>query len=256
MSQVALVTGGSRGIGLGIAKALAAKGYDIAINGIRKESELTETLNDLRFFGTEIQYYPCDIADIKAHKVMIDKIHDELGPINILVNNAGVAPKVRADILEATEESYDFVMNANVKGAYFLSQVVAKNMIENKNIDPHFEAKIINITSISSNTASVNRGDYCVSKAAASMISQLYAVRLAEFNIPVYEIRPGIIKTDMTEGVTEKYDDLISKGLTLQKRWGMPDDIGNVVKSIVSNDFEYATGQIFTIDGGMGISRI
>jgi 3-oxoacyl-[acyl-carrier protein] reductase len=167
-----------------------------------------------------------------------------------------VAPKERLDILEATEESFDRVMGINLKGPYFLTQSIASWMVEQKETDPDFSGGIIYISSISATVASVNRGEYCLSKAGISMASQLFAVRLGEFGIPVYEVRPGIIKSDMTAGVTTKYDQLIENGLTVQKRWGLPEDVGKVVASIAREDFSYSTGQVFMVDGGLTLSRL
>ena len=174
----------------------------------------------------------------------------------MLVNNAGVAPKERKDILNATEESFDEVMDINLKGPYFLTQQVANWMIEQQNIDADFKGCIINISSMSATVVSVNRGEYCISKAGISMATQLFAVRLGEFNIPVYEVRPGIIKTDMTSGVKEKYDKLIEDGLCVQKRWGEPEDVGRVVASLAKGDFAYSTGQVIMVDGGLTIPRL
>ena len=170
-----------------------------------------------------------------------------------MVNNAGVAPKERNDILEATEESYDRVLDINLKGPYFLTQLVARWMIEQKNINPNDTFSIINISSVSATFASVNRGDYCISKAGMTMSTKLWAVRLGEYDIPVYEIQPGIIRTDMTAGVVEKYDKLIEEGLTLEKRWGDPQDLGKTVTALATGMIPYATGQVINTDGGMTI---
>jgi len=172
------------------------------------------------------------------------------------VNNAGVAPKVRADILEATEESYDWVMNINLKGPYFLTQAVANWMIAQCKKDADFAGCIVNISSISATVASPSRGEYCLSKAGVSMATRLWATRLGEFNIPVYEVRPGVIKTDMTATVQEKYDKLIAEGLMVQARWGYPEDIGKAVASLVRGDLAYSTGQVIMVDGGMTLQRL
>ena len=173
-----------------------------------------------------------------------------------MVNNAGIAPKERRDVLETTEESFDDVVSTNLKGNYFLTQQAANWMIEQKNSDVAFKGCIINVSSISATVASVNRGEYCVSKAGMSMSTQLFAVRLGEFDIPVYEVRPGIISTDMTSGVKAKYDKLIEDGLTVQKRWGFPDDVGSVVASLATGNFPYSTGQVIMVDGGLTIPRL
>lgn len=256
MKKVALVTGGSRGIGLGIAQKLAQNGFDLAINGIRDENFVQDVLENLRELGAKVIYCQGDIASTEDRESMLKKIKNHFGRLNILVNNAGVAPKERNDILSATEESFDYVISINLKGTYFLTQAVANWMIEQKADSESFTGSIITISSISATVASVNRGEYCISKAGLSMITQLFATRLGEFNIPVFEVRPGIIKTDMTEGITEKYDKLIAEGLTLQKRWGFPDDVGKAVAAIAKGDFPYSTGQVFMIDGGLTIARL
>lgn len=256
MRKVAFVTGSSRGIGLGIAEHLAKKGFDLAINGVRDESLVTEALDQLRQFGTDVIYCQGSIADADARAAMVAKIKAHFGQLNLLVNNAGVAPSVRADILEATEESFDQLLTINLKGAYFLTQAVANWMIQQKAANTDFQASIITVSSISATVASVNRGDYCISKAGLSMATQLFAVRLGEFGIPVYEVRPGIIKTDMTAGVSGKYDKLIADGLTVQPRWGFPDDVGRAVAAIAEGGFLYSTGQVFMVDGGLTLARL
>lgn len=256
MKKIAFVTGGSRGIGLGIAQHLASKGFDLAINGVREESAVEEVLTALRVLGAEVIYCQGDIASVSARTAMLAKIKEHFGGLNVLVNNAGIAPKVRNDILEATEESFDEVLNTNLKGTYFLTQAVANWMVEQKHETPDFEGSIITISSVSATVASVNRGEYCVAKAGLGMMTQLFAARLGEFNIPVYEVRPGIIKTDMTSGVTAKYDKLIAEGLTVQARWGYPDDIGKAVAAIAEGAFPYSTGQVFVIDGGLTLARL
>jgi NAD(P)-dependent dehydrogenase (short-subunit alcohol dehydrogenase family) len=256
MKRVAFITGGSRGIGLGIAQHLGQNGFNLAINGMRSEEFVNETLTALRLLGVEVIYCQGDIASKEARKQMLDKIKTHFGRLDVLVNNAGVAPKKRNDILAATEESFDYVVSTNLKGTYFLTQAAANWMIEQKSNSTGFTGSIITISSISATVASVNRGEYCVSKAGLGMMTQLFATRLGEFNIPVYEVRPGVIKTDMTEGVTAKYDKLIAEGLTVQNRWGFPEDIGKAVAAIAKGDFPYSTGQVFMIDGGLTISRL
>ncbi len=256
MKPVALITGGSRGIGLGIAEHLAKNGFDIAINGMRPEASVTEIINNLKQFGNEVIYCQADISLREDREAMMNQIKSKFGKLNLLVNNAGVAPKVRNDILETTEESYDFVLDTNLKGTYFLTQSAANWMIEQKTKNTDFQGAIITISSISATVASVNRGEYCIAKAGLGMLTQLFAVRLGEFGIPVYEVRPGVIKTDMTAGVSEKYDQLIANGLTVQKRWGYPDDIGKAVAAIAKGDFPYSTGQVFVIDGGLTLNRL
>ena len=256
MRRVALITGGSRGIGLGIAKALALNDFDLAINGKRSASDVEDTLKKLKDFGGDVIYCQGDISSSAERMNILRQVKEHYGKLHVLVNNAGVAPKERNDILDATEESFDDVISTNLKAVYFLTQKTAIWMIEQKKNDQHFMGSIINITSISATVASVNRGEYCISKAGLSMATQLFAVRLGEFNIPVYEVRPGVIKTDMTSGVKEKYDKLIEGGLCLQKRWGEPDDVGKVVASLAKGDFMYSTGQVIMVDGGLTIPRL
>ena len=256
MKQSAFITGGSRGIGLGIATELAEAGLDIAINGVRPEVMVKDVMDNLRKFGGRVIYCQGDIASTAARQSMVQQIRSEFGALHVLVNNAGIAPKERKDILEATEESFSSLLATNLQGPYFLTQLVANWMIEQQKAQLAFEGCIINISSVSANVASVNRGEYCVAKAGLSMATQLFAARLGEFNIPVYEIRPGIIHTDMTAGVTEKYDKLIDGGLTIQKRWGEANDVGKAVKALVLKYFPYSTGQVFNVDGGMTLRRL
>ncbi len=256
MKKTALITGGSRGIGLGIARHLAEAGFDLVINGIRPETDVADVLADLRRSGADVIYCRGDIAVAEARMDMLDTIRAHFGRLNLLVNNAGVAPTIRADMLDATEESFDYVLNTNLKGTYFLTQAAANWMIQQRAEDADFQASIINISSISATVASVNRGEYCISKAGLSMATQLFAVRLGAVGIPVYEVRPGIIKTDMTAGVTAKYDQLIANGLIVQPRWGMPDDVGRAVAAIAGGGFLYSTGQVFMVDGGLTLSRL
>ena len=254
--KVALVTGAGRGIGLGIAKSLAADGCDLAICDIHEEDVIREALDGLRGLGADVIYCRSDVSDPEARKEMLLAIDEHYGRLNVLVNNAGVAPKVRADILEATEESYERVMKINLQGPYFLTQAVANWMIRGRRADPAFAACIINVSSISVDVASPSRGDYCISKAGVGMASKLWAVRLGEFGIPVYEIRPGVIKTEMTKPVTEKYDKLIAEGLCVQPRWGFPEDVGKAAAMLVRGDLPYSTGQAIMVDGGLMLDRL
>ena len=256
MKKVALITGGSRGIGYGIAVRLAGCGFDIAINGVRPEEDVKRVLDDLRKTNAAVLYCQGDISLGGDRKRILNQVKEHFGKLNILVNNAGVAPAERKDILETSEESYDRVLSINLKGPYFLTQQTANWMIEQKKSDPSFTGCIINVTSISASVASVNRGEYCISKAGLGMVTQLFAVRLGEFDIPVYEVRPGIISTDMTAGVKEKYDKLIEKGLCVQNRWGYPDDVGKAVSALAMENFPFSTGQVIMVDGGLTISRL
>ncbi|MFW5751410.1 MAG: 3-ketoacyl-ACP reductase [Planctomycetota bacterium] len=246
-NPVAMVTGAARGIGLGCAKALAGAGYDIVIADI---IEGTDAVQEIEALGRKAIAVACDITKADQRAEAIAQVKQAFGRIDCLVNNAGVAPKVRADVLEAGEDSYDFVMGVNAKGPYFLTQAVANWMIELREQIPDAFRCIVNIASISSYCASPGRGEYCLSKAAVSMATKLWAARLAEFGINVYEIRPGIIATDMTAVVKEKYDKLIGEGLTPIKRWGTPDDIGKAVAACASGALPFSTGQILDVDGG------
>ena len=202
-------------------------------------------------------YCSGDVSSAEDRAAMLVSIKQRFGRLDLLVNNAGVAPKVRTDILEATEESFEWIMKINLQGPYFLTQACANWMIEQKRADESFAGSIINIGSISATVVATNRGDYCVSKAGLGMMSSLFAARLGEFAIPVYEIRPGIMKTDMTAGVTEKYDDLIENTeLLIEKRWGVPEDIGKLAAAIARGDMPYASGQVICVDGGLTVNRL
>ena len=255
MRRVAFITGGSRGIGFGIASELAKNNFDLAINGTRAEGEVAGALKELRACGVDVIYCPGDIASSNDRMEMLRQVKAHFGALHVLVNNAGVAPKERKDILDATEESFDYVMDINLKGMYFLTQKTANWMIEQKKMDSAFKGCIINISSVSATEASVNRGEYCISKAGISMVTKLFAVRLGEYDIPVFEVRPGIIQTDMTSGVREKYDKLIGEGLSIQKRWGETQDVGRAVASLAKGDFLFSTGQVIMVDGGLTIPR-
>jgi 3-oxoacyl-[acyl-carrier protein] reductase len=256
MRTVALVTGGSRGIGLGITRCLAADGCDVAVCGVRERSAVEGVLDDLREVGADVLYCQADVADRQARERLLSEINGRFGRLNVLVNNAGVAPKVRADVLEATEESFEWVMRINLQGPYFLTQAVANWMIERHRKDEDFEGCIVNVSSTSASVASPSRGEYCISKAGLSMATKLWAARLGEFGIPVYEVRPGVIRTDMTEPVQEKYDRLIDQGLLVQSRWGLPEDVGRAVAMLVRGDLPYATGQVLVVDGGLTLQRL
>ena len=253
---VALVTGGSRGIGLGIARELAREGFDIVINGRRERGEVEGVLDELDALGSASDYVRLDVSDADRHGAAIDEIVERFGRLDVLVNNAGVAPLVRADVLEMTPESYDRVMGINLRGPFLLSQAVAKRMlglIEGGAIE---RGKIINVSSVSATVASTARAEYCVSKAGVAMATRVLAARLADEGIDVYEVRPGIIQTDMTSGVQEKYDGLIAGGLTVERRWGQPEDVGRAVAMLAGGALRYATGQVLTIDGGLTLPRL
>jgi NAD(P)-dependent dehydrogenase (short-subunit alcohol dehydrogenase family) len=254
--KVALVTGGSRGIGLGVARTLASSGFNLAINGRRDPADVAGVIDALKSLGIDALYCQGDVADLNDHARMLAEIRARWGRLDVLVNNAGVAPDVRADILDATPESFDRLIRINLRGPYFLSQAAARWMIEQRKADATFRGCIVNVSSVSATVASVNRGDYCISKAGVAMATQLWAARLAEFGIDVYEVRPGVIATDMTSGVKDKYDKLIADGLTIEKRWGTPDDVGSAVAVLARGELRYATGQVLNIDGGMTLQRL
>lgn len=279
MNPVALITGASRGIGRGIAVSLSQLGYDLVVNYAGNLTAAQQTLRDCVMsagsLGHNIQVELCqaDISQAEGRERLIDFTRQKFGRLDLLVNNAGVAPDVRADLLEASEDSFDRLISINVKGPYFLTQLAAKWMIEQvrargRDDRPRttaekaaYEAgpytpKIVTISSVSAYTASTNRGDYCVSKAALSMLTPLFASRLAEYGVNVYEIRPGIIATDMTGPVKEKYDKLISEGLTPIKRWGTTDDVGKIVAAIAGNALPFSTGEVINVDGGFHLRRL
>jgi 3-oxoacyl-[acyl-carrier protein] reductase len=265
MNSVALITGASRGIGRGIALELAKIGYDLVINYANNAAAARETAADCvsaaRAAGKAIRAETCqaDIGSAADRRKLIQFTKAKCSRLDLLVNNAGVAPDVRADILEASEESFDRLININVKGPYFLTQLAANWMIEQSRAGVSavpFRPKIITISSMSAYTASVNRGDYCVSKAALAMLTPLYAARLAEHGINVYEIRPGVIRTDMTGPVKEKYDQLIEEGLTPIKRWGTPEDVGKAVAAIAQDLLPFSTGEVINVDGGFHLRRL
>jgi NAD(P)-dependent dehydrogenase (short-subunit alcohol dehydrogenase family) len=250
------VTGGSRGIGFGIAEALADNGFDLAINGVRDESQVADALDALRQRGAEVHYCRGDVALTTDRQAIIDAVRSKFGRLQVLVNNAGVAPLVRDDILVATEVSYDRVMGVNLKGPYFLTQLAAQWMVEQKKTEAEFRGVVVNVTSVNATEASINRGEYSISKAGMAMATQLWAHRLAEFGIPVYEVRPGVVRTDMNAQVREKYDRLIESGLVVENRWGDTADVGRAVAMLARGDLTYATGNVLKIDGGMTIRRL
>jgi 3-oxoacyl-[acyl-carrier protein] reductase len=256
MKKVALVTGGTRGIGLGIAQALARLGCDLVLCGMRSPESVEEAMAQLRTSGGEVLYAKANVADARDRKELVEAARKRFGRLNLLVNNAGIGPRTRADILEASEESFDEVLATNLRGPYFLTQSIARWMIEQRKADAAFRGAIVNISSISADVASVNRGEYCISKAGVAMATKLWASRLGEFDIAVYEVRPGIIKTDMTAAVAAKYDQLLDSGLTIQPRWGTPEDVGRAVAALARGDFPYSSGSVFMVDGGLALQRL
>lgn len=249
----ALVTGGTRGIGASIVEILLDAGCRVVFCGRGPAAAVSERLADLeaRWPG-QSHYVACDISCGKSRQNLLQEALATFGPLDLLINNAGVAPDVRADLLVASEASFDRIIAINLKGPYFLTQAVACSMIA----DPRPGQCIITIGSISAETASPSRGDYCLAKAGLSMHSKLWAVRLAEYGINVYEIQPGVIKTDMTAVVSEKYDRLLAQGLALQSRWGLPEDVAKAVLALAGGALPYSTGQVIRVDGGMSIQRL
>jgi len=251
---VALVTGASRGIGAAIALELAARGHQVIGTATTDEgaARITQAL---------AAYPGCrganlNVNDAAAVDALIDSIVKGQGGLHVLVNNAGIAPRERRDVLEATEESFEELIKVNLQGPYFLTQAAARWMVAQKKADAAWAGAIINVSSISATVVSVSRGEYCVSKAGVSMATQLWAARLGEFDIPVYEVRPGVTATDMTAGVKEKYDKLIADGLCVTRRWGVPDDVGKAVAALARGDFPYSTGQVIMVDGGLTMPRL
>ena len=254
--RVALVTGGARGIGLGITRHLAAEGWRLAVNGRRPDEDVAPLIADLRDGGVEAVFLRADVFDPEARRALVPRTLDVFGRIDALVNNAGITSPGRLDFLDATEDNFDLVIGTNLKGPYFLGQAAAKVMIAQREADPEFRGRIVNVSSMNATVVTVNRGDYGMSKAGLSMATQIMAVRLAPFGIECYEVRPGLILTDMTAAVKEKYDRLIANGLTLERRWGMPDDIGRVVACVLRGDLPYSTGQVLVVDGGFTIKTL
>jgi NAD(P)-dependent dehydrogenase (short-subunit alcohol dehydrogenase family) len=261
-NRVAIITGAGQGIGRGIAIELARHGLDIAgvdivFDPSNRQKGLFEVKGRVEELGRKFLPIQADIADLDSHQRIVDEVTARFGRIDVLVNNAGVAPKVRLDVLETTPESYDRVMSINARGTFFLTQRVAKQMIEQAERSPAREPSyIVFISSVSAYVSSPSRAEYCISKAAVSMAARVFADRLAKHGINVYEVRPGIIHTDMTAVVKEKYDKLIAEGLVPQGRWGFPEDVGKAVAALVTGFFDYSTGMIFEVSGGMNIQRL
>lgn len=256
MTKTALITGGTRGIGFGIARALAKDGWTLAVGGVRPDVDVRAALDELRGLGVDVYYLRGDLADRDDRARVAREARETLGRINALVNNAGRAARVRADLLDAAEDSFEEVLRSNLQGPYFLTQAIARHQVEQRRADPSFAAAIVFVTSVSADMASPNRGEYCVSKAGLSMTARLFAARLAADGIPVYEVRPGIIATDMTASVRDQYDRQIANGLVPAGRWGQADDVGRAVAALVRGDVPYATGTIVHVDGGLSIPRL
>jgi NAD(P)-dependent dehydrogenase (short-subunit alcohol dehydrogenase family) len=253
---VALVTGGTRGIGLGVARALAHGGWNLVVSGLRPPDDVRAAVDELSAIGAAVSYVAADVSSATARAALVDRVRSIHGTLNALVNNAGRAPRIRADILSATEESFEELVRTNVQGPYFLTQAIARDMVVERTRDPHFRASIVFVTSVSAEMASVMRGDYCVSKAGLAMAAKLFAVRLADAGIAVFDVRPGIIATDMTANVREMYDKRIAEGLIPEARWGTIDDVGRAVAALVRGDLPYATGSVIHVDGGLTLPRL
>jgi NAD(P)-dependent dehydrogenase (short-subunit alcohol dehydrogenase family) len=253
---VALVTGGTRGIGLGIARALARDGWDLVLSGVRSADDIAPVVAELQQAGSRVTYVAADISSRDARASLAEQVRARHGALNALVNNAGRAPRVRSDLLEASEESFEELMRTNLQGPYFLTQELSRDMVARRETDSSFRASIVFVTSVSADMASPNRGEYCVSKAGLAMSAQLFAVRLAPHGIPVYEVRPGIIATDMTAKVKDVYDQRIADGLVPEGRWGFPDDVGRAVATLLRGDVPYATGSVIHVAGGLQIGTL
>jgi 3-oxoacyl-[acyl-carrier protein] reductase len=254
--RVAVVTGGTRGIGLGIARCLAREGWALGLAGVRSEAQVEDVLEELRGSGVEVHYVAADVARPDDRARLVEAVLARFGAVHALVNNAGRAPRVRADLLEAGEDSFEELVRTNLQGPYFLTQAVARHIVERRKADPAATGAIVFVTSVSAEMASPTRGEYCVSKAGLAMAAQLFAARLAAEGIAVYEVRPGIIDTDMTAGVHESYDRRIADGLVPEMRWGLPEDVGRAVASLLRGDLAYATGTVIRVDGGLSIPRL
>ena len=255
-NRTALVTGGSRGIGKAIATALGSAGWNVVVNYASSLAAAQATVEHINQHGGQAHAVKGDIGNSTDRQHLITETVAHFGRLDMLVNNAGIAPDQRMDILEATESGFDRLINVNLKGPYFLSQLAANAMKSNPLGLDGRAGNIVTISSISAYTASVNRGDYCVAKAGLAMMTKLFAARLAELNIGVFEIRPGIIATDMTSGVKEKYDTLIANGLTPIRRWGTPEDVAKAVLAVADGLLPFSTGQVIDVDGGFHLQTL
>ena len=254
--KVALVTGASRGIGRGIALALASAGWSVVVNYRGAQAAADDTLKAIQDAGGQALAVQADVSLAADRQMLVDKVLEALGQVDLLVNNAGMAPRQRMDLLSLGEASYEEVMAVNLKGPFFLTQAVARVMIDQLGRGVGERPKIINIGSISAYASSIRRGEYCLSKAGVAMMTTLFADRLAEYGIPVYELRPGLIDTDMTAVVKTNYDRLIAEGLLPLKRWGQPDDVARAVVAIAEDYLPYSTGEVINIDGGFHLRRL
>jgi len=254
-APVALVTGGRRGLGAAIARALCASGFDIAIADLERDSDAEETLNAIRASGRRTAFFEANIADLGRHDSLLDEVHASLGSVDCLVNNAGVSVEQRGDLLDVTPESFDRLMNINLRGTFFLTQRLARRFAK----DAHAEGRarsIINISSANAVLIAPNRAEYCISKSALTTVTKLFAARLGELGIPVYEVRPGIFQTRMTEVAQADYDEKMRHGFSPIPRWGAVEEIGKAVASLASGCLPFSTGDAFHIDGGLHIHRV
>jgi NAD(P)-dependent dehydrogenase (short-subunit alcohol dehydrogenase family) len=251
--QTIIVTGGSRGIGLGIAKELAAHDCNVVINGRRPQADVQEVIDSL---DTDVLYVAADVGSVEDRQNLVQKTVERFGRIDGLVNNAGVAPDVRADLLDAGEASFERLMRINLQGPYFLTQAVARQMQKQHEADADWRGSVVFVTSVSATVASINRGDYCISKAGLAMATKLWAARLGDLGVGVYEVRPGVIQTDMTSGVAGKYDQLFEEGLAIERRWGLPEDVARAVGPLARGELTYATGSVLHVDGGLTLPRL
>lgn len=253
-SRCAFVTGGRRGIGRGIAYALAEAGFDVAIGDLATDADADETLGGIRERGVRAAFVRCDVADVAAHDAVLDSAENAVGPLSCLVNNAGISVGKRGDLLDATPESFDQLIRVNLRGPFFLTQKVAARFVQRPGEGPY--RSIINISSANAFAASTNRGEYCLSKSAIGMATQLFATRLGEAGIGVFEIRPGVIRTSMTAVAAADYDQRIAAGLTPLPRWGEPEDVGRAVAALAGGAFAFSTGDAIHVDGGLHIRRL
>lgn len=252
MNKVALITGGQQGIGLGIARELVAAGHKVALASL-PDSDEPQVLAALRELGDAAFYVRHDLQDIDNVAAILDRVEAQFGPITTLVSNAGVPAKVRGDMLSLTPDSFDFVLGVNLRGAFFLAQEVVRRMLATSS-DTY--RSIVFVTSVSASMASIERAEYCISKAAAGMMAELFALRLAPHGIGVFDLRPGIIETEMTAGVKDKYTARIEGGLVPAQRWGQPADVANVVVPLVEGRFAFANGAVIPVDGGLSLARL
>lgn len=252
MSKIALVTGGQKGIGLGIAEALIEAGYKVALVS-RSQPDAPDVAEALETLGSNAAYFSHDVQDVAGRSVLMDRVEAKLGPVTTFVSNAGVPAKVRGDMLDIVPENFDFVLNVNLRGAFFLAQEAARRMLK---LPEDVYRSLLFVTSVSAEMVSIERAEYCVSKAGATMMAELFAVRLAPHGIGVFELRPGIIETGMTAGVKDKYTARIENGLVPAARWGQPEDIGSTVVPLAEGQMAFATGSVINLDGGLSIPRL